>query len=121
MKLIALSTLAAVAATSAIPARAGFYVNVETNGSSVGSDFQSRTTETHIGYEGNIGQLGWYLQGGPAFLGTDAADGTTELSGKIGGTVQATEKLGIYGELAVQSNETTDTVYGSKLGAKWSF
>ena len=48
MKKIALALAASIASA---PAIAGPYVNVETNGSYTGSDYTSRATDLHVGYE----------------------------------------------------------------------
>ena len=119
MKNIALA-LAATTFASA-PAMAGVYVNAESNASYTGNDYTSRTTDLHLGYEGNVGQLRYYIQGGPAITGADGADGTTDFSGKLGGSVAASEKLDIYGEVSFLTDETTDTAYGTKIGAKFKF
>tara|TARA_R100000781_G_scaffold75810_1_gene47086 strand:- start:99 stop:458 length:360 start_codon:yes stop_codon:yes gene_type:complete len=119
MKKIALALAATIAST---PAMAGPYVNVEANSSYTGSDFTSRTTDAHVGWEGEVGELGYYIQGGPAFVNGDAIDGSTQFSGKLGGSVNATEKLGVYGEVSFLTAEgDTDNSYGSKLGVKYSF
>ena len=118
MKKIALALAASIASA---PAMAGVYVNVESNASYTGTDYTSRTTDFHVGYEGNVGDLGWYIQGGPAITGADGVDGTNELSGKLGGSVAASEKFDIYGEVSFLTNETTDTAYGTKIGAKFKF
>jgi len=113
-----------VALTASIlsaPAFAGTYVNVESNASYTGNDYTSRTTDLHIGYEGEVGQLGYYVQGGPAFTGADGADGNTNFSGKLGGSVAASEKLDIYAEVSFLSDEVADTAYGTKVGAKFKF
>ena len=119
MKKIALA-LATITFAST-PAMAGVYVNAESNASYTGNDFTSRTTDLHLGYEGNVGQLGYYVQGGPAFTAADGADGTTDFSGKLGGSVAASEKLGVYGEISFKTDETADNAYGTKIGAKYSF
>ena len=119
MKKIALALAATIAST---PAMAGPYVNVEANSSYTGADFTSRTTDAHVGWEGEVGQLGYYIQGGPAFINGDAVDGSTQFSGKLGASVDATEKLGVYGELSFLTAEgDADNSYGSKLGVKYSF
>ena len=51
----------------------------------------------------------------------DGVDSDSNFSGKIGGSVAATEKLGVYGELAVTAVEDADNTFGTKLGAKYSF
>ena len=119
MKKIALA-LATISFAST-PAMAGVYVNAESNASYTGNDFTSRTTDLHIGYEDSVGQLGYYIQGGPAFTAPDNADGSTDFSGKLGGSVAASEKLGVYGEISFKTDETADNAYGTKIGAKWSF
>jgi len=113
--------LALAATLASAPAMAGTYVNVESNASYTGNDYTSRTTDLHVGYEGEVGQLGYYVQGGPAFTGADGADGSTDFSGKLGGSVQASEKLGVYGEISFKTDETADNAYGTKIGAKYSF
>ena len=118
MKKIALALAATLAST---PAMAGVYVNAESNASYTGNDYTSRTTDLHVGYEGEVGSLGYYVQGGPAFTADDGADGTTDFSGKLGGSVAASEKLGVYGEISFKTDETADNAYGTKIGAKWAF
>ena len=119
MKNLALA-LAATTFASA-PAMAGVYVNAESNASYTGNDYTSRTTDLHVGYEGNVGDLGYYIQGGPALSAADGVDGTTDFSGKLGGSVAASEKFDIYGEVSFITDETTDTAYGTKIGAKYKF
>ena len=119
MKKIALA-LATISFAST-PAMAGVYVNAESNASYTGNDYTSRTTDIHIGYEGEVGAVGYYVQGGPAFTAADGADGSTDFSGKLGGSVAASEKLGVYGEISFKTDETADNSYGTKIGAKWSF
>ena len=103
------------------PAMAGVYVNAESNASYTGNDYTSRTTDLHVGYEGEVGALGYYVQGGPAFTAADGADGSTDFSGKLGGSVAASEKLGVYAEVSFKTDETADNAYGTKIGAKYSF
>ena len=105
---------------------AGVYLNAESNASYTGNDFTSRTTDLHIGYEGDVGKLGYYIQGGPAFVHTDSTDDTeTELSGKVGVTVAVADGADIYGEIAGISGEDSsgdDIVdFAGKLGVKYTF
>ena len=124
------STIAAVAASPFLLAGAAFagpYVNVESNLSYPDGDYSSATTEVHIGYEGGEGKVAYYVQGGPSLNHADSTDDTeTELSGKVGLSVAATESLGVYGELSGASNgEDSDgdniVDWGAKLGAKFTF
>ena len=103
------------------PAMAGVYVNAESNAAYTGNDYTSRTTDLHVGYEGEVGALGYYVQGGPAFTAADGADGSTDFSGKLGGSVAASENLGVYAEISFKTDETADNAYGTKIGAKFSF
>ena len=119
MKNLALA-LAATTFASA-PAMAGVYVNAESNASYTGNDYTSRTTDLHVGYEGDVGALGYYIQGGPAFTSPDGVDGYTDFSGKGGVSVAASEKLDIYGEISFLTDEVNDTAYGTKIGAKFKF
>ena len=113
--------LALAALTASAPAMAGVYVNVESNASYTGNDYTSRTTDLHVGYEGEVGDLGYYIQGGPALVNGDAVDGSTDFSGKLGASVAASEKLDVYGEVSFVTDETADNTYGTKIGAKYSF
>ncbi len=102
------STIAALAASPFLLAGAAFagpYVNVESNLSYPDGDYSSGTTDLHVGYEGGEGDLGFYVQAGPAFVHTDSTDDTeTEISGKAGVTYAVNEDLGLYGEIAGISN-----------------
>tara|TARA_Y100001938_G_scaffold102740_1_gene140342 strand:+ start:165 stop:527 length:363 start_codon:yes stop_codon:yes gene_type:complete len=120
MKKLALVLATTLAST---PAFAGPYVNVETNASYTGSDYTSRATDLHVGYENTLGSFDWYAQGGKTINAADGVDSDSAWSGKVGGSVAATEKLGLYGELAFSNvfDEDTDNTWGTKLGAKWSF
>ncbi len=118
MKKLALALAASIASA---PAMAGVYVNVESNASYTGNDYTSRTTDLHVGYEGDVGDLGYYVQGGPALVNGDAVDGSTDFSGKGGVTIAAYEKLDLYGEVSFITDEDTDNAYGTKIGAKYKF
>ena len=120
MKTIALA-LAATSFASA-PAFAGVYINAETNDGYAGSDYTGRTVDLHVGYEGSLKKFDYYIQGGPAFTAVADVDGSTqELSGKLGGTFNVSQKLGVYGEFSGISNGDEDNSYGTKLGAKFTF
>ena len=123
MKLIALAALTASAAL-ATPATAGVFVNVEANSSRTGSNFESTVTDLHVGYEGGGEQFGYYVQGGPAIVAVDGVDSDNRLSGKLGGSFQATEAFGVYGEISVltaDNGTNNDNSWGTKIGAKYSF
>ena len=100
-------------------ALAGPYANVENN-AGYQDGYQGATTDLHIGYEGGDGIYGFYLQGGPAIVSPTGGDVDMELSGKIGGSVQATDNFSVYGELSFITAEEDPSV-GTKLGAKWNF
>ena len=119
MKKIALA-LAATSFASA-PAMAGVYLNAESNASYSGTDYTSATTDLHIGWEGDIGKLGYYVQGGPSIVAADGEDGTSNLSGKGGLSVAASEKLDVYGEVSFAQVDDADNTYGTKIGAKYKF
>ena len=106
------------------PAFAGAYVNVESNANYTGSDYNNRTTDLHVGYEGGSDTFGWYIQGGPAIVAdSDDSDTDSRLSGKTGVTVNAGENLGIYGEISVLTPEDDDDdkSWGTKVGATYKF
>lgn len=96
-------------------AQAGPYANVETNSGFVGSDYTGSATDVHVGYEG----ANWYVQGGPALLAPDDADGDIELSGKAGGSYGINDALSVYGEVSFLTGDTTS--YGTKAGLKYKF
>ena len=118
-KIIALTA----ASLCSAPAMAGIYANVETKTSYTGADYQSRATDLHVGYENTVGVLDWYAQGGKTINAVDGADSDSAWSGKVGGSVSATDRLGVYGEFSFANiaDEDTDNTYGTKLGAKFAF
>ena len=124
------STIAAAAAVAAFApaaALAGPYVNVETNASWAGDDYQSATTDFHIGYEGPIGDgsAAWYVQGGPSIVAVDGVENETRYSGKVGASVAVSSSVGVYGELSAltadDSLDLDDLGVGGKLGVKYNF
>jgi len=119
------SVFAAAAASSTLFAGAAFagpYVNVEANSGFAGSDYAGTVTDLHVGYEGSAGALGYYIQGGPSLVSPDGAASDTVFSGKVGGSVAATEQLSVYGEFAFATGANgADNGYGTKAGLKYSF
>jgi len=115
--------LALVLATTLVstPAMAGPYVNVESNANYTGSDYTSRATDLHVGYENDLGALAYYVQGGKTINAADGVDSESNFSGKLGASVSATDKLGLYGEVSFAQVEDADNNYATKLGAKYSF
>jgi hypothetical protein len=105
---------------SAGAAVAGPYANVEANTGWVGADNMGTTTEAHLGYEGSHGAYSWYGQLGPAIVAPNGGDKDVQLSGKVGGAVQASEKFSVYAELSGMTGDAAN-VYGGKLGAKYLF
>ena len=74
------------------------------------------------GYAGSTGAVSYGIQAGPSFVVTDAGDSDTVLSGKVYGSVAATEALDIYGELSFAGGiDGADNGYGTKVGVTWSF
>ena len=97
-------------------AQAGPYVNVEANSGFTGSDYAGTATDVHVGYEGD----NWYVQGGPALLQPDGADGDVQLSGKAGGSYNVNDALSVYGEVSFITGDD-ENGYGTKVGAKYNF
>tara|TARA_R100001082_G_C4314342_1_gene138274 strand:- start:388 stop:747 length:360 start_codon:yes stop_codon:yes gene_type:complete len=114
-------TITALASLAAPAAFAGPYVNVESNAAYTGSDYISRSTDLHVGWDGKVGNFAYYVQGGPTISAADGVESESNFSGKAGASVAATEKLGVYGEFSFSSSEDTDNAYGTKIGAKYSF
>ena len=125
------STIAALAASPFLLAGAAFagpYVNVEANASYPDGDYTGATTDVAVGFDGaaSEGKIAYYIQGGPAFVHSEAADDTeTEFSGKAGASLAVNEDLSIYGEISGISDEdsTGDDIvnFGGKIGAKFTF
>jgi len=125
------STIAAIAASPFLLAGAAFagpYVNVESNLSYPDGDYTGATTDLAIGYEGSTseGKVAYYVQGGPAFVHSEAADDTeTQFSGKLGASLGVSEDLAVYAEVSGISDEDSsgdDIInFGGKLGAKFTF
>jgi len=103
-------------ALSATPAFAGTYVNIEANSGFTGSNYNGTVIDNHIGYEGS----NWYIQGGPSIVSPDGGEAEVELSGKVGGSVPLSEKLGAYGELSFITGDNNNG-YGTKVGVKYNF
>ena len=125
------STIAAVFAAPFVLSSAAFagpYVNLESNASYPDGDYTGATTDLAIGFEGSTseGKVAYNIQGGPAFVHSEAADDTeTEFSGKVGASVAVSDDLSVYGEVSGISNEdsTGDDIvdFGGKIGAKFLF
>ena len=122
IKPLILAAAASIAAPAAFAG--GLYVNTEAKSSFTGSNYTSTTTDLHVGYEGGKDGFGYYVQGGPAIVAADGVDSDWRFSGKVGASVAATEKLGIYGELSLltaDADTNNDAAWGTKIGAKYKF
>ena len=120
------SVFAATAALSmsAGAALAGPYVNVEANAGWTGSEYGGVVTDTHVGYEGALGEdASWYVQGGASLVSPDGGETDVVPSGKAGLGVALTEDLGAYGEVSFigSGDDDIDRGYGAKLGVKYTF
>ena len=104
------SVFAATAALSmsAGAALAGPYVNVEANASWAGDDYTGATTDIHVGYEGTVGEAGYYVQAGPAIVAADGAENSSRISGKAGIGVPVTDAFSAYGCLLYTSPSPRD-------------
>jgi len=111
-------SIAAVSAVST-PCFAGFYVNIENNGSYTGKDYNGSGTDLHLGYEGSNGSASYYVQGGALLSNPDDGESETNFSGKVGGSISAAEKIDVYGEFSMVADDTNS--YGTKLGLKYKF
>lgn len=101
------------------PALAGPYVNVENNAGFTGSNFGGHVTDFHIGYENSTDFGSYYVQAGPSIFAPDGGEEETKLTGKVGGAIQATERVSVYGELSAAFDEVNS--YGTKVGVKYNF
>ena len=116
IKALALAVSGVLVGSAAL---AGPYVNVENNGG-YQDGFLGSTTDIHVGFEGSSDVYGYYVQGGPAIVAPDGDDAEMEISGKIGGSVQATDSFGIYGEVSFITDDI-DPIFGTKIGVKYNF
>ena len=114
-----LLAVAAISAVSSTPVFAGFYLNVENNGSYTGKDYTGSGTDLHLGYENGNAFGSYYIQGGAFLSNPDGADSETNFSGKVGGNVVASKNIDVYGEFSVVTNDTNS--YGTKVGLKYKF
>jgi len=104
----------------AAPAFAGPYVNVESNSGLTGSDYVGTLVETHVGYEGALSDtVTGYIQAGPAIGLPEGGDAGVDVSGKVGATVAATDKLSVYGEYWFLTGD--DLTSNVKAGVKYAF
>ena len=125
------STIAAIFAAPFVLSSAAFagpYVNVEANASYPDGDYTGATTDVAVGFDGTTseGKIAYYIQGGPAFVHSEAADDTeTQFSGKVGASLGINDDLSVYGEVSGISDEDSagdDIVnFGGKIGAKFVF
>ncbi len=116
IKPLAIAVSGVLAGSAAL---AGPYVNVENNGG-YQDEYLGSTTDLHVGFEGGDGPYGYYIQAGPAIVSPADGDAEFELSGKVGGSVQASENFSVYAELSFITAED-DPAIGTKLGAKYNF
>ncbi len=107
------------AAAFATPAVAGPFVNVENNAGFSGSDFNGHATDFHLGYESGNEVGSYYIQAGPTIFAPDGGEEETKLTGKLGGSLQATDRVSVYGELSASFDDVNN--YGTKVGVKYSF
>ena len=100
---------AGILLASAPAAIAGPYVNIENNAGSTGVEFDMSVLESHVGYEGELGEnSAFYVQGGPAFVMPNGESLSTELSAKIGVESQLTEKVSAYAEVSAITSGGVD-------------
>ena len=114
-KFIALVSVAALGT----PVVAGPYANIENNAGFTGSKFNGHVTDFHLGYESGNEVGSYYVQAGPSIFAPDGGEEETKLTGKLGGSIQATERVSVYGELSAAFDDVND--YGTKVGVKYNF
>ena len=113
-----LAILPAVALMAA-PAFAGPYANIEANSSFTGSDYTGTSTDFHLGIEGSSGVASYGFQGGPTSVSPDGGEAETIVTGKVFGSIAASDKLSVYGEISAAFDDVNS--YGSKVGVKYAF
>jgi len=108
----------------ATAAMAGPYVNVEANSGWTGSNYGGTAVDSHVGYEGALGEsASYYVQGGITTKLPDGGASDTVPSGKAGLGVGLTDSLSAYGEVSFVGSGVAgvDRSYGTKAGLKWAF
>ena len=122
MKLIAITAATVLAST---PAFAGVYGNVESNSGFADGDYSSTLIESHLGYEGELGNdSSWYIQGGPAFGLIPDEDNENYASGKVGASWDIVEDTTVYGEVSAMTADEWDfdnLNLGVKAGVTYRF
>ena len=116
IKALALAVSGVLVGSAAL---AGPYVNVENN-ASYQDGYLGSTTDIHVGFEGSSDVYGYYVQAGPAIVAPDGDEAEMEISGKIGGSVQATDSFGVYGEVSFITDDI-EPIFGTKIGLKYAF
>ena len=116
IKALALAVSGVLVGSAAL---AGPYVNVENN-AGYQDGYLGSTTDIHVGFEGSSDVYGYYVQAGPAIVAPDGDEAEMEISGKIGGSVQATDSFGVYGEVSFITDDI-DPIFGTKIGLKYAF
>ena len=116
MKFLAILPATLIAAA---PAMAGPYANIEANSGFTGSNYTGTSTDFHVGVEGEVGAASWYIQGGPTVVSPDGGAAETIATGKLGGSVAASDKLSVYGEISAAFDSINS--YGTKAGVKYKF
>ena len=116
IKALALAVSGVLVGSAAL---AGPYANVENN-ASYQDGYLGSTTDIHVGFEGSSDVYGYYVQAGPAIVAPDGDEAEMEISGKIGGSVQATDSFGVYGEVSFITDDI-EPIFGTKIGVKYVF
>ena len=116
IKALALAVSGVLVGSAAL---AGPYVNVENN-AGYQDGYLGSTTDIHVGFEGSSDVYGYYVQAGPAIVAPDGDEAEMEISGKIGGSVQATDSFGVYGEVSFITDDI-EPIFGTKIGLKYAF
>ena len=116
IKALALAVSGVLAGSAAL---AGPFVNVENN-AGYQDGYLGSTTDIHVGFEGSSDVYGYYVQAGPAIVAPDGDEAEMEVSGKIGGSVQATDSFGVYGEVSFITDDI-EPIFGTKIGLKYAF
>ncbi len=116
IKALALAVSGVLVGSAAL---AGPYVNVENN-AGYQDGYLGSTTDINVGFEGSSDVYGYYVQAGPAIVAPDGDDAEMEISGKLGGSVQATDSFGVYGEVSFITDDI-EPIFGTKIGVKYAF
>jgi hypothetical protein len=119
MKAIALAALALPMV--AAPALAGPYVESKHEFKGTDADFSKQVHQGRIGYEGKVGSLTPYIEGGAGIVYPDGGGQETFTALEVGSKVKITDQFSAYGKWENIFNEDSTRDWKVEVGTKYKF